>query len=104
MVKEIVGIVVTIRRRQKQFLKKHRIPSKKEKPKSGSKETEKLVRRLEREIDRLEQELKQTDEALSAASSDYQELMRLTAVREEQEAQLNQFMEQWEAAASQLES
>ena len=77
---------------------------KKEKPKSGSKETEKLVRRLEREIDRLEQELKQTDEALSAASSDYQELMRLTAVREEQEAQLNQFMEQWEAAASQLES
>ena len=43
------------------------------------------------------------DRALEAASSDYQELVRLTAEREEAENKLEELMTQWEAAASQIE-
>ena len=77
---------------------------KKEKPvkPTGSKELEKLVRRLEREIAAQEQAIAGTDAALEAASADYQELMRLTEQRQEQEGILDDLMQQWEAAAAQL--
>lgn len=82
-------------------------PKKKEKvPKQtgGSKETEKLVRRLEREIDAQEQKLAALDAALSAAATDYQELLRLTEEKEREEAALEALMAQWESAMSALES
>ena len=60
--------------------------------------------RLEREIDAQEQKLQALDEALAAASSDYQELVRLTAEREAEEKRLDEMMERWEALASELES
>ncbi len=71
---------------------------KKEKPKGGTKETDKLIRRLEREIERQEQEIARLDEAIEAASADYQELTRLLSVKEEAEMLLMDLMEQWEAA------
>ncbi len=77
---------------------------KKPKPVGGARELEKQVRRLEREIDAQEQKLQALDEALAAASSDYQELVRLTAEREVEEKRLDEMMERWEALASELES
>ena len=81
-------------------------PKKKEKaPKlpSGSKELEKLVRRLEREIEAKEQELAELDIQLEQAATDYQELLRLSAEKEQQEAALESLMEQWEQAQNELE-
>lgn len=81
-------------------------PKKKEKapkPAGGSKELEKLVRRLEREIDAQEQKLAALDEELSAAATDYQELLRLTEEKEREEAALEELMAQWETAMSELE-
>ena len=81
-------------------------PKKKEKaPKlpSGSKELEKLIRRLEREIDAKEQELADLDIQLEQAATDYQELLRLSAEKEQQEAALEDLMEQWEQAQTELE-
>ena len=60
------------------------------KPVSGSKELEKLVRRLEREIAAKEDEAAQLEQALAGAASDYQELLRLTAEKERCEAELEQ--------------
>lgn len=77
---------------------------KKGKPKGGSKELEKQVRRLEREIEKQEQELAQTDSLLQAAASDYEELLRLTALQDEQTNLLNELMEQWEAASAELDA
>ena len=67
---------------------------KKEKPKGGTKESDKLVRRLEREIEKQEQQIAALDEAIEAAAADYQELTRLL----EEEAVLLDLMEQWENA------
>ena len=77
---------------------------KKEKPKSGTKELDKLVRRLEREIDQMEQQLRLLDEQIAQASSDYQRLAELLQEKEVQEEALARRMEQWEEAASQMES
>ena len=71
---------------------------KKEKPKGGSKETDKLVRRLEREIEKQEKCVAEYDVKIEAASADYQELTRLLAEKEEAELVLMDLMEQWEAA------
>ena len=71
---------------------------KKEKPKGGTKETDKLVRRLEREIEKQEKVLAEYDPKIEAASADYQELTRLLAEKEEAEMLLMELMEQWEAA------
>jgi len=71
---------------------------KKEKPKGGTKETDKLIRRLEREIEKQEQVIAQLEEQIEAASSDYQELTRLLSVKEKEEEILMEMMEQWEAA------
>ena len=71
---------------------------KKEKPKGGTKETDKLVRRLEREIEKQEQVIAQLDEAVDASAADYQKLTELLAEKEDAEMVLMDLMEQWEKA------
>ena len=71
---------------------------KKEKPKGGTKETDKLIRRLEREIEKQEKLVADYDVKIEAAAADYQELARLLAEKEEAELVLMDLMEQWEAA------
>ena len=71
---------------------------KKEKPKGGTKETDKLIRRLEREIEKQEKIVSEFDGKIEAASADYQELTRLLGEKEEAELVLLDLMEQWEAA------
>jgi len=71
---------------------------KKEKPKGGTKEQEKLVRRLEREIEKQESVVAEYDTKIEAASADYQELTRLLSEKEEAEMLLMDLMEQWECA------
>ena len=71
---------------------------KKEKPKGGTKETDKLIRRLEREIEKQEKIVAEYDPKIEAASADYQELTRLLEEKEEAEMLLMDLMEQWEAA------
>ena len=71
---------------------------KKEKPKGGTKDAEKLARRLEREIEKQEQAIAQLDEAIEAAAADYQELTRLLGEKEQAENVLLELMEQWEQA------
>ena len=70
---------------------------KKEKPKGGTKDTDKLIRRLEREIEKQEKTIAQLDVAIEAAAADYQELTRLLAEKENEETVLMDLMEQWEA-------
>ena len=71
---------------------------KKEKPKGGTKEQDKLIRRLEREIEKQEKLVAEYEPKIDAASADYQELTRLLAEKEEAEMVLLDLMEQWEAA------
>ena len=71
---------------------------KKEKPKGGTKDSEKLVRRLEREIEKQEKVIADFDLQIEAASADYQELTRLLGEKEAAEEALMELMEQWEAA------
>ena len=71
---------------------------KKEKPKGGTKEQEKLVRRLERDIEKQEQMLAELDKKIDDAAADYQELTRLLTEKEEVETVLMEMMEQWERA------
>ena len=71
---------------------------KKEKPKGGTKESDKLVRRLEREIEKQEKFVAEFDAKIDAASADYQELARLLEEKEEAELVLMDLMEQWEKA------
>lgn len=71
---------------------------KKEKPKSGTKETDKLVRRLEREIEKQEQLIAKLENDADAASADYLELTRILQEKETADAVLLDLMEQWEKA------
>ena len=71
---------------------------KKEKPKGGTKESDKLIRRLEREIEKQEKVIAEFDGKIDAASADYQELTRLLGEKEEAEMLLLDLMEQWEKA------
>ena len=71
---------------------------KKEKPKGGTKEQDKLIRRLEREIEKQENIISELDVKIEAAAADYQELTRLLGEKEEAEMVLLDLMEQWEAA------
>ena len=75
---------------------------KKEKPKGGTKELEKLARRLEREIEKQEQRIADLDQQIEAAAADYQELTRVLGEKEKEEALLLQLMEQWEQAQESL--
>ena len=71
---------------------------KKEKPKGGTKEADKLVRKLEREIEKQEKVIADLELAMEAAAADYQELVRLSNEKEEAEMVLLDLMEQWEQA------
>ena len=71
---------------------------KKEKPKGGTKEVDKLIRRLEREIEKQEQVIARLEGEIELAAADYQELSRLLCEKETEEAVLLELMEQWEAA------
>ncbi len=73
---------------------------KKEKPKGGTKDSEKLVRRLEREIEKQEAAIAQLEQQIDASAADYQELTRLLGEKEQAETQLMDLMEQWEQAQS----
>jgi len=75
---------------------------KKEKVKGGTKEAEKLIRRLEREIEKQETIIAEFDSRIEAAASDYQELTRLLAEKDDAEAALLELMEQWESAQEQV--
>ncbi len=71
---------------------------KKERPKGGTKDQDKLIRRLEREIEKQENVITELDAAIEAASADYQELTRLLGEKEAAETVLLELMEQWENA------
>lgn len=71
---------------------------KKEKPRGGTKDQDKLVRKLEREIEKQEKVVADFDPQIEAAAQDYQELTRLLGEKEEAEMLLMDLMEQWEAA------
>ena len=71
---------------------------KKEKHKGGTKEQDKLIRRLEREIEKQEQAIAALDVSIEAAASDYQELTRLLGEKEKDEEILMDLMQQWEDA------
>ena len=71
---------------------------KKEKPKGGTKENDKLIRRLEREIEKQVGVIAELDAAIEAAAADYQELTRLLGEKESAETVLLNLMEQWENA------
>ncbi len=71
---------------------------KKEKPKGGTKDTDKLIRRLEREIEKQEALIVNLETQMEAAAADYQELTRLLGEKEDAEAVLMDLMEQWDAA------
>ena len=71
---------------------------KKEKPKGGTKETDKLIRRLEREIEKQELVIAELDKKIESAAADYQELTRLLGEKEDAEMVLMDLMEQWEQA------
>ena len=75
---------------------------KKEKPKGGTKELDKLIRRLEREIEKQEQIVAQLEEQISASGADYVELTRLLGEKEKEETILLDLMEQWENAQEAL--
>ena len=75
---------------------------KKEKPKGGTKEQDKLIRRLEREIEKQEAVVAEYEGKIEAASADYQELTRLLQEREAAEVILMDLMEQWESAQNEL--
>ena len=71
---------------------------KKEKTKGGTKENDKLIRRLEREIEKQEGVIAELDAAIEGAAADYQELTRLLGEKESAETVLLDLMEQWETA------
>ena len=71
---------------------------KKERTKGGTKETDKLIRRLEREIEKQEKVVAELDIAIDAAAADYVELSRLLGEKEKAEELLLELMQQWEDA------
>ena len=77
---------------------------KKEKPKGGTKEIDKLIRRLEREIEKQENLIAELDSKIEASGADYQELTRLLGEKEEAELVLMDLMEQWETAQESVEA
>ena len=77
--------------------------AKKEKPKGGTKEIDKLIRRLEREIEKQEALIAELDAKIEVSGADYQELTRLLGEKEEAELVLLDLMEQWETAQESVE-
>ena len=77
---------------------------KKEKPKGGTKEIDKLIRRLEREIEKQEAAVAELEAKIEVSGADYQELTRLLGEKEEAELLLMDLMEQWETAQESVEA
>ena len=77
---------------------------KKEKPKGGTKEIDKLIRRLEREIEKQENLVAELDAKIEVSGADYQELTRLLGEKEEAEMLLMDLMEQWETAQESVDA
>ena len=77
---------------------------KKEKPKGGTKEIDKLIRRLEREIEKQENLVAELDAKIEVSGADYQELTRLLGQKEEAELVLMDLMEQWETAQESVDA
>ena len=77
---------------------------KKEKPKGGTKEIDKLIRRLEREIEKQETLITELDAKIEVSGADYQELTRLLGEKEEAETVLMDLMEQWETAQESVDA
>ena len=77
---------------------------KKEKPKGGTKEIDKLIRRLEREIEKQQTLIAELDAKIEVSGADYQELTRLLGEKEEAELLLMDLMEQWETAQESVEA
>ncbi len=75
---------------------------KKEKSKGGTKDLEKLIRRLERDIEKQEAVISELDEKIEAAAADYQELTRLLGEKDAAELALMELMEAWEEASEQI--
>ena len=73
---------------------------KKERPKGGTKELDKLVRRLERDIEKQELLIAELEIKVEETAADYQELTRVLEEKESAEAVLLDLMEQWENAQS----
>ena len=71
---------------------------KKEKVKGGTKELDKLIRRLEREIEKQEAAIAEIDRKIEESGADYTVLTKLYEEKEETEAVLLDLMEQWESA------
>ena len=76
---------------------------KKAKPVDSDKNLEKQLRAVEREIEKQEALLHEYDGKIDAAASDYQELSRLMAEREEAENAYAEMMERWEDISLRLE-
>ncbi len=73
---------------------------KKEKIKGGTKEQDKLIRRLEREIEKQEAVIAEIDVKIEESGADYTALTKLYEEKEEAETHLLDLMEQWESAQS----
>ena len=73
---------------------------KKEKVKGGTKELDKLIRRLEREIEKQEAAIAEIDKKIEESGADYTALTKLYEEKEEAETHLLDLMEQWENAQS----
>ncbi len=71
---------------------------KREKSKGGTKDTDKLIRRLERDIEKQEALIAELDAKIDAAAADYQELSKLLTEKEKAENMLMEYMEAWESA------
>ncbi len=71
---------------------------KREKSKGGTKDTDKLIRRLERDIEKQEALIAELDAKIDAAAADYQELSKLLTEKEKAENTLMEYMEAWESA------
>ena len=70
---------------------------KKEKPKGGTKDSEKRIRKLEREIEKQEAVIADLERKMDASGADYQEYSRLLEEKDAAEAVLLELMEAWEA-------
>ena len=76
---------------------------KKEKPRGGTKDIDKKIRKLEREIEKQEQVVAEFDKKIEAAAADYQELTRLLEEKTAAEAKLEELMLQWEELSLDME-
>lgn len=71
--------------------------------KKNTRNLEKQIAKLEREIEKQEQLLSDYDEQIQAAATDYAELSRLMAEKDEAQTEADKLYASWEALSSQLE-